>query len=210
MRKMYIKPVDKLYNLDSNITIINMESSKLFRMVSMDIYNNIILSVNDVPEDIEKKALILYNPFEININENKFIKMLYKKLEYKIKTTYDDKIINIESKLFSLLDSLELDSLYPLDYNMNIDVQKLLSAIGILYKNPETYIEKLIYYIRLTKDLNNISFIISFGLCNLLEDIEVKILNKELKELSISLIDINYINKFINKSILIDEDWCII
>lgn len=210
MKKIFISPINYLLLFDDNIKVINVEKPSLYRLLSINILDNMTYSIDDKTEQLDKKSLIIYNPFEIDINDPKNVKNLLKKIEIEIRNLDYQLLNEIEVKILDLLEIATENLDIPIDYNMNVDIQKLLSAFNLVYKEPLTYIEKLIYYIKIHSEINKITLIITFGLLNLLETDEIGFLDKELKKLNLHLLDINYSSKNHNKDILVDEDWCVI
>lgn len=210
MKKVFICPINKLINLDKRIISIGIESSLLYREISTKINDSIIYSNNNKPESLDKKALIIYNPFEININDNKTIKYLYKEIENEMMSHSINELRSVEQKLLDLLDNISINLDFEIEYNLELDIQKLLSSIGVRFNNPTSYLEKLVLYITLYKKIFKIDLIISFGLCNLLDKLEINNLKIELDYLEINLMDIIYVQKNINNDIIVDDDWCTI
>lgn len=210
MKKVFICPINKLINLDKRIISIGIESSLLYREISTKINDSIIYSNDNKPESLDKKALIIYNPFEININDNKTIKYLYKEIENEMMSHSINELRSVEQKLLDLLDNISINLDFEVEYNLELDIQKLLSSIGVRFNNPTSYLEKLVLYITLYKKIFKIDLIISFGLYNLLDKLEINNLKIELDYLEINLIDIIYVQKNINNDIIVDDDWCTI
>lgn len=210
MKKVFIKPINELLQFDSNIKVCNIENVSLFRKISLNIEENIIYSIDDIPYDINKSAMVMFNVFEIDINDNKYIKYLYKILEEKIKKSTEEIINEIELKIIRLIDNIEKINDVPIECNLKIDVQKLFSSMGVAYKVPETYINKLLTVFKIYNIVNKNSLIITFGLLRMLEKDEISLLNSELCKLDLFLIDFNSINKEIVSDILVDDDWCVL
>ena len=210
MKKIFFKQFNFLIEFDKNIKKCNIESSSIYRETAINIKDLITYSSDDIPLDVEKNAFIIHNPYIFNINDTKNLKYLYKNLEINIKKNFLNDVIKLESDVLELIEIITNDFDFPLDYNENIDLQKLFVSVGLEFKEPTTYIEKLVYYIKLIKEINKISLIISFGLLNLLEENEIDLLEKELIINEIVLIDFNLSHKNANVDIIIDQDWCII
>ena len=210
MIKVFIRPINTLIKFDSNIKKCNIESQRLFRELVLNTNQTLVLSIKDIPLDLERKSIILYNPFELKINDQKNLKYLYKKLDETIKKQYVRNVYEIESEVFNLIELIANDFDLPLDYNENLDLQKIFSAVGLEYKEPATYIEKLVYYFKLLKEINNYTLIVTFGLLNILEKEEIQLLEKELIINELYLLDFNLSHNNISADIIIDQDWCII
>ena len=171
---------------------------------------NIVYSVDDKPEKIDKKVLKIFNPFQININDTKIVKALYKKLENIVRYKLNEKLNIVEKNFLSFMDELAIDEDVMVEYEQDVDVLKLFSAFGISYKVSDNYLENLVNYIKVYNELFNNSLVISFGLLNLLSDDEILLLTKELQFLDLNLIDITYNSNHNIKDLIIDQDWCII
>lgn len=210
MKKLFLYPLNKLYNLEKIINICEVESTSLYRVLSLNPIDYIEFSVNNEPVPLEKNTLILYNHYELKINDNKNLKYLYKVIEQELRYKGSFFILSFENAIKDLIDEVSLNTIIPIEYSDNVDIQKILSSIGLSYKEPYTYIEKLISYIKIYNEINNNSLIISFGLLNMLDDQEIKILSKELSYLNIHLFDIQHIVKREYSDLIIDDDWCII
>lgn len=210
MKKIFIEPINYLMILDKYVKRVILEDSKLYQMISLELEKNVVYSINDKVEILEKKALLLYNPFQINLNETKLLKSLYKKLENEIRVKFSQKLNIIENSLLNFFDDLTMDEVIPVEYNEDVDIQKLFSSFGMCYKSSDNYLERLVNYIKVYNEVFGNTIIISFGLLNLLNKEEVLLLEKELQYLNINLIDISFVNKNIEKDLIIDDDWCII
>lgn len=210
MKKIFLSFVNEVLILKKPISIISIEDPTLFRKVSLSIEENIIYSVNDVVEPIEKRTLFLYNPFELNLNEARFIKALYKQIESEILNKEKQLLIQIEKALFYTLENVSEITISPIEYNSNIDIGKLLSSIGLNYKKNEDYLENLNNYIKIYNEIMKNSLIISFGLTNLLSEEEIYLLSNELLYLNIFLLDIRCDSKKTLFDVTVDKDWCIV
>ena len=158
-----------------------------------------------------KKLIIIHNPFNLDINDSKTIKALYKLLEKEIHGKLENELLIIEKVLFEISDKLILSSNINLDYEAQIDVSKLLSCLGIKYNTYDDYLSNLLQYIKIQSNLFSKKIIIFFGLSSMLSVDEINRLNVELINNDISLIDISFsIKNISNNSLIIDEDWCIL
>ena len=89
MIKIFIKKIDYLFELKEGINSIEIENINLFRNLYFNLFDECIISSNDV-DIAESKILKINNIFDININESKTIKYLYKDIEKKLNTLYKD------------------------------------------------------------------------------------------------------------------------
>lgn len=134
MKKVYVKPINKVIELNKNVNSIIIESPSLLRSIYFDLNNNIIYSINNIPFELEKIACVIKSPLDLDLNEVKIIKNLYKKLEKHIIEEKFEKLNIIESKLFELIDEVIEDTIIPVECNEKIDIQKLLGSLSIAYR----------------------------------------------------------------------------
>lgn len=211
MKKIFLRQGNYLIEFgDSNIKTVRFNDSKAYRLFSFDVINSIIFSINNEEVDLEKYGMIIYNPFQIDLNEKKFLNLVYKKLE---KNIHDDErrfISDIEKASICLFEKLSLASDLPIDYNDSFDLNKFFSSFDVKIMEPEDYLEKIVRYIRLSCEIFHTKFFISFGLLALLNSDEIDLLNKELIQYDVSLLDVFYNEKSNIETLYIDTDWCII
>lgn len=211
MKKIFIKNINQSIVLNENITSIYIENSIIYRELGINIYDCIIYSEDDNVKDFEKKSFIIYNPFEININDSKILKFLIKKIEKEIKQKYLNEIYDIESILFEVIEKSSLDLSVPITFSETIDISKLLSSLSITFmQETECYLELLINYFKILIEFCSVSIIVSFGLINTLTKEEYQKLSEELKMLNLHIFDINFQPKYVKDSIIVDEDLCIL
>ena len=214
MKKIFIESLNQVVCFDSTIKSLKFKSKSNYRQISFNLFNELIYSENDVILDLNKCSLIIYNPFQISLNEKKLITGMYKELEKNIKDDEKKIIQKIEEYSFNLFDDLSLNVDYQFEYNEEIDVGKLFQTFNIRFPEIDysNYLELLTNYMKLNSIFNKSKVIISFGLISLLNDEEALLLEKELAYNDLILLDIFYIDDNVNenKDLFIDDDWCII
>ena len=211
MRKIFLRQSNYLIEFgDSNIKTIRFNDSKAYRLFSLNVFSSIIFSINNEEVDLEKYGMIIFNPFQLDLNEKKFLNLVYKKLEKNIRDEERRFIADIEKASLSLFEKLALASDIPIDYNDTFDFNKYFSAFDVKIMEPEDYLEKIVRYIRLSCEIFHTKIFISFGLLALLDNDEIDLLNKELIQYDVSLLDVFYNEKSSLKTLYIDTDWCII
>ncbi len=211
MRKIFLRQSNYLIEFgDSNIKTIRFNDSKAYRLFSLNVFNSIIFSINNEEVDLEKYGMIIFNPFQLDLNEKKFLNLVFKKLEKNIRDEERCFIADIEKASLSLFEKLALSSDIPIDYNDTFDFNKYFSAFDVKIMEPEDYLEKIVRYIRLSCEIFHTKLFISFGLLALLDNAEIDLLNKELIQYDVSLLDVFYNEKSSLETLYIDTDWCII
>lgn len=211
MRKIFLRQSNYLIEFgDSNIKTIRFNDSKAYRLFSLNVFSSIIFSINNEEVDLEKYGMIIFNPFQLDLNEKKFLNLVFKKLEKNIHDEERRFIADIEKASLSLFEKLALASDIPIDYNDTFDFNKFFSAFDVKIMEPEDYLEKIVRYIRLSCEIFHTKLFISFGLLALLDNDEIDLLNKELIQYDVSLLDVFYNEKSSLETLYIDTDWCII
>ena len=215
MKKVHIESLNKTILFDTSIKCLKFNNQLNYKEISLNLVNEIIFSINDSTVDLEKYGLIIYNPFQISLNDKKIIIAMYKELEKNCHNENNIALIQqIESKSFELFNNLLLDFDYTFEYNEEIDLIKLFSSFNLKFPEVEysNYVELLTNYIKLNSTFNKSKIVVSFGTLSLLSKEELILFEKELAYNDIAMLDISYVGDRIieNKDLVIDEDWCII
>lgn len=209
MKKIFIKPLNRLCDFDDKLLVIKFEDPIIYREFTFDIINNLNYSKNNSIIDLEKYGNVIYNPYDLNLTEKKLVNVLYSILQNHIKDN-EIKIINeIEKNLIELLNVLFQKVSVPFEYNEGIDVSKLFLSIGVRYPilSKASYFENLLLYIKIYVEVLYIKCFITLNLTNLLSSEEQNKLKLYLKELDIVLIDC-FVESKNNSNLIIDSDWC--
>lgn len=209
MKKIFIKPLNRLCDFDDKLLVIKFEDPIIYREFTFDIINNLNYSENNSIIDLEKYGNVIYNPYDLNLTEKKLVNALYSILQNNIKDN-EIKIINeIEKNLIELLNVLFQKVSVPFEYNEGIDVSKLFLSIGVRYPivSKASYFENLLLYIKIYVEVLYIKCFITLNLTNLLSSEEQNKLKLYLKELDIVLIDC-FVESKNNSNLIIDSDWC--
>ena len=176
MRKLFIKCINKVIVFDSNIYKIIIENNELYKELNFNLQENLIYSIDDKIIPLDNRLLIIPNLFHIDINDTKLIKALYKKIDKLIKSKYLEDISKIEEKVLVLFEKISLDLDGYLDYNVNVDISKMLGSFSLSYKTIEynNYFELFICYIKAYVDLCNIDIIITYGIDSVFNTKEIE------------------------------------
>ena len=184
MKKIFIKPLNRLCDFDDKLLVIKFEDPIIYREFTFDIINNLNYSENNSIIDLEKYGNVIYNPYDLNLTEKKLVNALYSILQNNIKDN-EIKIINeIEKNLIELLNVLFQKVSVPFEYNEGIDVSKLFLSIGVRYPivSKASYFENLLLYIKIYVEVLYIKCFITLNLTNLLSSEEQNKLKLYLKE----------------------------
>ena len=193
MKKIFIKPINKLIKIDQPIVQIVFEDSQIYRDVSFNFSNYAIYSVNDEETDLLKEMLRITDLFELEINNKKILNALYKKLNNELTDEEKQEFSIIESKILCLLDSIVSHSDYEIVYDEELNLSGLFSLFRLSLKSidHEKYLECFISFIKANIFLFKFSIVVTNGLTNILTKDEIEILSNELSLLEINLLDLN-------------------
>ena len=132
MKKIFIKPLNRLCDFDDKLLVIKFEDPIIYREFTFDIINNLNYSENNSIIDLEKYGNVIYNPYDLNLTEKKLVNALYSILQNNIKDNEIKIITEIEKKSIELLNVLFQKVSVPFEYNEGIDASKLFLSIGVL------------------------------------------------------------------------------
>ncbi len=211
MIKLFIDSIGKAFEVENGIYQIIIKDPVIYRKIALDIDSEIILSVDDKTFELMKESIIIYDPINIDINDTKIIKSLYKLIEKRLHESFNKELFRLEELLFNLSEELVLSSNFEIDYDPQIDISKLLSSLGIKYKISSDYYTNLLQYLKINIELFSKKLFIIFGLSSLLNSKEMEMLNYELILLNASVVNISYSSISHEKiELILDEDWCIL
>lgn len=210
MKKIFIKKLNRLIELDNPLICIKFEEPIVYREFVFDIFENMIFSENNNEIDLNKYGQIIYNPYGLSLTEKKLVSALYNILQKNIKDEEMTLLSQIEKNLIELLDNLFQKITIPFEFDENIDINKLFSCIGVKYPviNKNSYFENLMLFIRIYTEVLHIKCFITLNLTNLLSVDEKNKLNSFLNELDIVLIDCFVSEKSQGNDLIVDSEWC--
>ena len=212
MIKIFIKKIDYLFELKEGINSIEIENINLFRNFYFNLFDECIISSNDV-DIAESKILKINNIFDININESKTIKYLYKDIEKKLNTLYKDEVSNLYNGISNLLEDISVEIGSQIEYGEEIVLEKLLQSMSVSFKTVDNFLINFLIYINENLKTFNFLFIVCFNIKDYFSKEEMKILDDELTKLGIILLSINSKSENSNvgfNCLYIDDDLCII
>ena len=209
MIELIIPSVELREPLDTGLNFIQIESPKLFRQLYLCCDEEIFLVENG--KDIKRETI--KNILEIDLNEKKNITSLYKEILRHMRLNHQDEYIKSLNSLTNLIYDVQTELVNSeIEISEKIDEEKILQALNVGYKSSDDFVYDLINYLKIKSFNSNISFFLTFNLSLYLTCEEVSLLNKEIKKLMIYIIDINsmFVDNDDIKSIIIDQDYCII
>ena len=214
MKRILINPINEVIDFNNSIKSIKFNNQLNYRELCFNLIENITFSIDNNIVDLNKNSLIIYNPFEINLNEKKLLTSMYRELEKETNENHLLELQSIEREIIKLLEDVSIEYDFQLEYSDSIDVNKLFSSFNVQFPNIvySNYLELIVNYFKLYNKYCKTKVIISFGLLSLLSQEEIILLEKELEYIDLILLDISYIGNLnkIEETFVIDEEWCII
>lgn len=211
MKKVFIKPLNRLIEIAERLIEISIDNPLIFRELTFNMYDNLIVSVDNVEIDLSKYGHIIYNQYDLSLTDKKVVNALYSMISKNISNCYANEILSIENKFINILDDVFYNIPIPFQYENEIDISKLLACFGVKYPTVEKgkYIEQLSLYLKIFSEVCHIKCFVSINLVNMLTSEEIILLKDTLKVLDVVLIDC-YINNNDNhqNTLIIDSDWC--
>ena len=212
MSKIVFNEIGIKLELKKGINMVSIENVSVFRNLYYNFFKNITYSENDSPIDISKYTLLINNPLNLDLNEKKILNLLYKKIIGNIVDKDRVKISEIEELSNELLDDLIYKTGLLVEYSPIIDINKLLSAFNLQFKEIEysNYLDYIMNYISTNLELSKYKLILTFNLLNSVSSEEIDALKKEIEYQDIMLLDRSYNNRYKDSTIIIDNDLCVI
>lgn len=203
-------------------TVLIIENTPLFSAITADLWEqaygipgNIVLSENNEQLKPEKVSTVIINPFSINYNEKRILNAAYKELCDIANDNFFEKIAETNSKIISILDSIEKSVDFPVIYDIDLDFKNLLKAYNVKIDDQNSnLLDRIVSYIKLLHRICNISLFIFINLKSFFTDEQLGALYKETLYENIILLDIESSDPDFHLSqenyIIIDRDLCII
>lgn len=212
MKKVFIKPINNLIELDKSIIQIIFDNNLDFRNFINNIDDNIIYSENDDIYEISKKITIISDIYCFNINDKKNLTYLYKNIINSLDNDLKQRLLNVNVDLINIISSINETSEYTIDFEDDFDITKIFNLYQVKFNIEDlNYLELLVKYIEIISKVNKTTTFFSFSLLRILSNDEIELLTKELSLINVNLIDFDFNNtKKEIKYYEIDEDWCII
>lgn len=212
MRKVLLKSVKELLYLEEPVTLVAIENPIYYRNLAYCLDNEILLSENDQPLDLDKYGLFIRDPFDLNINDPRLIKMMYKRIDKSRTDEINRKLMLINKEINDVVYELSLNLDVAVDIGSEIDFHKMLSAINLHFVDPtfESFSEMFIKYLKVNSMFSSIKVVFSFGLFSVLSKDEISEITKEVELLELNIVNFEIQKNDIKSTLIIDKDWCIL
>lgn len=160
--------------------------------------------------NLKRDLEVITDIYNLDLNSTKSKNKLYKFLNIE-KESYMEKMLEIDSKIYEFILSLENDLDLDIDYDLEIDYTNIYKSIDLrFYEESNSFIEKLINYLNVYVDLFNIDNFVLINMKTFLDKNSFKNLfqyklNKEINLIFIESEEIRFNSKY-DKIYIIDKD----
>ncbi|MFI3328948.1 MAG: type II-A CRISPR-associated protein Csn2 [bacterium] len=198
-----------------NINIIYIECSKLFYTIC----NNFI-EFNDCLElykdnkklNPSKSICIITDYFNLNINTTKNLSKLYLSLTQGINSIEKN---NFNNYFINFIQTISFESNYNLTYDLEINYNEIYKSVSLQIDQRDnlTFLEKLISYISISRDLNNYELFVLINIKVFMNDNDIEELYKYCiyNKINLLLLETKQSTILHNEKVtIIDKDFCII
>ena len=128
---------------------------------------------------LDKSCRFISNPYEINLNEKKIVNAIYSEMaELSMVELYEQESA-VKSEIFRFIDQLAEHLPYPIDYDLEVDLQQLLKAVNVcLDVQSESLVERVVDYIRMAHQILGVEVYFFFHLADFLTGEEILLIQE--------------------------------
>ncbi len=167
-----------------------------------------------LPINFSKKALVLYDFYNLSCNNKKMEGLLKNKiLNLNSHIDLSEKISKVNQDIIELSELIVSNLDFNIDYNNEINLETLLKIIKFEFGEQQNLLEKILRYIEVYCELVSIKLVVLIGLTAILNEKDIEKIIKEINYKDIKILFIDSYDKNIFKKenkIIIDKDLCLI
>ena len=164
--------------------------------------------------DLAKKAEMITDPLQMDINNRKILSKIYQEIVKTQQDTNLEKMMQIQSLLEQFVLEACEESQYALTYHSNIDFSDILKVFDVHVDYEEMdLVSRMIAYIRMMHRVLNISLFVFVNIKAYFSDDILEALYQTLSYENVYILLIErYESTFINKEkrVILDKDACVI
>jgi CRISPR-associated protein Csn2 len=135
-----------------------LENREVFRQFTETLWQQaagadgeLFLTSEGKPVKLNKEGCVIFNPYEIDVNERKILNHIYEEMREIMETTYYEESANINGACVSLLDEIEKRLPYSMEYSLDMDFTQLLKMYNVKVVSEEgDLLSRVVNYIRLS------------------------------------------------------------
>lgn len=172
-----------------------------------------VLSENNVPLNLSKKADLIINPFDIQVNNRRVLTGLYDKISGLVNEGEQYiAFCEICSSIMNFLQTVEDELCYNINWNEQFDMKHLLKAFEVeICTEYCSFEESILHYIEIMREFCGIECFIFINLKDYLSKEKMEILGGELHYKKVAILLIGSSLKYElkdEKTWIIDKDLC--
>lgn len=174
--------------------------------------SDFVLSENGEVLSISKNCLLLYNFFDLDLNNKKISTEINARIA-KVFETQDfvEDFCKLNQLFVKINDGIIDNFDFKLEYDDELSYDKLIKLAGFKISQEAKFIEKLMSYVKIYSELKKVKLVIFVGLSNVLSLEEISVFLKELEYLNLKCLLIESHQKYnldFASQITIDDDMC--
>ncbi len=215
-------PIDAVMTLEETaVYAVVLESPLLMRQFieSLDAQINFdkgpfVLSDGQKTVPLAKYLELIVNPFAIDINQRKILTKVHQELEKNaVREDMYQRTAEIRRHLHNYLQELLMTVDYPLEYNFDFSLGKLLAPVGVQFALEDSLPGRIVQYIDLCSRLFGLRIFVlyQFSCIFSAEEMQCLIRDMQYRKISIVLLETAVPDNIpFDKILVVDNDLCIV
>lgn len=207
--------------IENSVNVIYIENKDILSRFIQDIIhqingnvNSFIIEENEKSINFTKYVECIISPFLLDVNNKRIITKLYKELNEYAVDNLIDKTVEINSMILKYLDNLTCNQVYPLEYEVDINVIDILKMYNVRIAVEETTLaENMLNYIKFMKRICGLKVFFLINIKQYFKQEDMLCIYKEClyEKINLILVESSYNNSYdYEKAWIIDNDLCII
>lgn len=215
-------PIDAVMTLEeTTVYAVVLESPLLMRQFieSLDAQINFdkgpfVLSDGQKTVPLAKYLELIVNPFAVDMNQRKILTKVHQELEKNaVREDMYQRTAEVRRHLHNYLQDLLMTVDYPLEYNFDFSLGKLLAPVGVQFAVEDSLPGRVVQYIDLCSRLFGLKIFVVYQLSCIfsVEEMQCFIRDMQYRKLSIILLESAASDNIpFDKILVVDNDLCIV
>lgn len=206
---------------DCKKQVLVLENPEVFSEFVQEIYQQIqgeegsfLLSNDNEKEVMPKKADIILNPVELEMNNRKVMNRLYEEMRVISDEYYFTEVSGIHAKIIEYFDELSLKLPYPIQYSMDMNVLTLFKLYDLKLEFEDlTLFERILEYIKVLGMLTDVKLLVLVNIRDYFDDEKMNELYKCSTYYNVNLLLLEAVQRNTiedERICIIDKDKCLI
>ena len=211
----------ELYQTENTIDILTIEEPYTFASVVGDLWQQVtgndgdcMLSELGASMAISKSADIIFNPFSLDCNNSKVLKVIYQVLEREMDTETIELRGKIQQDLLELMDHIAETEWYPLAYDVNLELPTVFKLCNLKLDFQESaLLERVHNYVRIMHQVCGVRLFVFVNLKQYFSNRELDLLYQDFLYENIWVVDFESAFRQViehENNVIFDKDFCLI